>query len=138
MIKRVYIIALFSLLMISACENLIEGPEDEKENNGSNGIRATFSSIQKEVFTPTCATSGCHGGSQNPNLSVGQAYDNLVNKASSQNSSLMRVKPGESSNSYLIKKLNGDGTSVMPPSGKLSQKAIDSIAAWIDQGALNN
>jgi hypothetical protein len=126
------------MFLISACENLIEGPEDEVNNGGSNGIRATFSSIQEKVFTPTCALSGCHGGSQNPNLSSGQAYSNLVNKASSQKPSVLRVKPGESTNSYLIDKLTGDDTSVMPPSGQLSQATIDSIIVWIDNGALND
>jgi hypothetical protein len=125
-------------LFFISCEESIQGPDDENNNGGSSNMRATFSSIQANVFTPTCALAGCHGGSQSPNLSVGQAYNNLVNKASSQNPSMMRVKPGESSNSYLMKKLNGDGTSIMPPSGQLSQAKIDSIALWIDTGASNN
>ena len=50
----------------------------------------------------------------------------------------MRVKPFESENSYLIRKLRGQGTSVMPPSGQLKAAVIDSVVAWIDKGALNN
>jgi hypothetical protein len=138
MFNKHYFVFFLLLFLITACESLIEGPEDELNNGGSNGIRATFSSIQAKVFSPTCALSGCHGGSQNPNLSAGQAYNNLVNKASVENPSILRVKPGDSMNSLIIKKLRGDGTSVMPPSGQLSQATIDSIIVWINDGALNN
>ena len=136
--KRIFNLYLLGALMFVACEDSIQGPEDEINNGGPGNMRATFTSIQSEVFSPTCATSGCHGGSQNPNLSAGQAYNNLVNQASAQNPSMMRVKPGDSNNSYLMKKLTGDGTSVMPPSGQLTQSKIDSIALWINTGALNN
>lgn len=136
--KRLFCICLIGILILPSCEDLIQGPEDELENSGPNNMRATFSSIQADVFTPTCAVAGCHGGSQNPNLSAGQAYNSLVNKPSSQNPSMMRVMPGESANSYLMKKMTGDGTSIMPPSGQLSQAKIDSIALWINNGAVNN
>jgi hypothetical protein len=138
MFNKHYFVFFLLLFLITACESLIEGPEDELKNGGSNGIHPIFSSIQEKVLTPACALSGCHGGSQNPNLSAGQAYDNLVNKASIENPSVLRVKPGESTSSLLIKKLRGDGTSVMPPSGQLTQATIDSIIVWIDNGALNN
>ena len=136
--KKIYSIWLLGILMLTSCEDSIQGPEDEPVNGGPNNMRATFSSIQADVFTPTCAVAGCHGGAQNPNLSAGQAYNNLVNKPSSGNPSMMRVKPGESVNSYLMKKLNGDGTSIMPPNGQLSQVKIDSISLWINNGAMNN
>ena len=135
--KKLFSLCLFGILFLTACEDLIQGPEDEI-NSGPTNMRATFSSIQTEVFSTTCALSGCHGGSQSPNLSAGQAYDNLVNKASIQNPSMMRVKPGESNNSYLMRKLTGDVTSRMPPAGELSQVKIDSIALWINKDALNN
>jgi hypothetical protein len=136
--KRLINILLLGALMLVACEDSIQGPEDEPVNGGPENMPARFSSIQNEVFSKSCALSGCHGGTQNPNLSSGQAYGNLVNQASAQNPSMMRVKPGDSNNSYLMKKLNGDETSMMPPSGQLSQVKIDSIALWINNGALNN
>ena len=134
-----FLIGIVLLLITTGCENLIEGPEDEIENGGTNRLEATFSSIQTNVFSTTCAVSGCHNGTQNPNLSAGLAYNNLVNKASIQNPSMVRVKPGESDNSYLIKKLTGDGTTRMPLNRQqLSQATIDSIALWINNGALEN
>lgn len=45
------------------------------------------------------------------------------------------IKPGNSANSQIIKRLRGDGVDVMPPSGKLDDKVIDVVAKWIDEGA---
>jgi hypothetical protein len=102
-----------------------------------------FSEIQKQVLTPSCATSGCHSGSSlkaNLDLSEGSSYNALVNVTSVLNPNFKRVKPGDSNNSFLIKMLrnSGDGSSQMPPFGKLNNSVIDSIATWIDKGALNN
>ena len=136
--RVLYSTFLVIFLFFAACEDSIQGPEDEIVNGGSGNMRAQFSSIQTEVFSKSCALSGCHNGTQDPDLSTGLAYNNLVNVTSLENPSMLRVKPGESSNSLLIKKLTGDGTSIMPPAGQLSQAKIDSIASWINKGALNN
>ena len=137
--KKLLIIklSLITVLFIS-CEDSIEGPEDEINNRPPVGLTATLSSIQKEVFTPSCAVPACHGGTQSPDLTSGNTYNNLVNVASAQNPLLVRVKPGDSANSWLVRKLNGSNTSVMPPTGQLSQATIDSIKIWIDNGAFNN
>ena len=123
--------------LLSACESNIQGPEDLRPPV-NKPIRATFSSIQNELLSPTCALSGCHGGVQDPNLSTGKSFGNIVNVASIENQSLLRVKPFDSNNSLLVRKLRGQNTSVMPPAGQLSAAVIDSVAAWIDRGALNN
>lgn len=121
-------------LMFVACSDNGSDPDNDDQQQ----LEATFSSIQASVLKPRCATSGCHAGSQQPNLTASQAYNNLVHKASLQQPSLLRVKAGDSANSYLIKKLKGDGTTVMPPSGMLPQAIVDKIAEWINHGALNN
>ena len=136
--RKFYGAFLLGLMFVLACEDSIQGPEDEPVNGGPGNMRANFSSIQAEVFSKSCATPACHGGTQDPTLTSGQAYNNLVNVTSLQNPSLVRVKPGDSNNSYLMKKLTGDGTSIMPPSGQLSNAKIDSIALWINNGALND
>lgn len=48
------------------------------------------------------------------------------------------VKPGDSANSTLIRRLRGVGGDVMPPSGKLDDAVIAGIATWIDEGARFN
>lgn len=44
-------------------------------------------------------------------------------------------KAGSSSQSQIVKRLRGDGVDVMPPSGKLDDKDIETIVKWIDEGA---
>ena len=122
-----------------------DSPTDPITNNNNTNTSSdlsTFSEIQKKVFNPTCAVSGCHTGANPPNnldLSEGNAYGNLVDVNSVENSTLKRVQPGDDSQSLLIKKLKGDGTSRMPPMGSaLSNDVIDSVAKWINLGAANN
>lgn len=100
-------------------------------------VTVTLTSIQQSIFTPTCATSSCHGGPQSPSLSAGASFSSLVNVPSTQ-SSLDFVEPGDPDNSWLVRKVEGNGTSRMPVGGMLSQSQIDSIRTWISEGALNN
>jgi len=135
-------INLFFLILVFGCEDNIHtecgpiSPTNPIENT-------TFTSIQKDVFDQSCATAGCHSATSpaaNLTLTDGNSYSNLVNVTSLVNPSFNRVEPGNSSDSFLIKMLknSGDRSSMMPPSGKLENSVIDSIAAWIDRGALNN
>lgn len=131
------------ILVSSGCSENASGPSDSGNTVPPGTSLSKFSEIQSRVFTPTCAVAGCHGGSNvqaNLSLSEGNAYNNLVNKQSFRNPNFVRVKPGDSGNSFLIKMLRntGEGTTVMPPTGKLSDAVIDSIALWINNGALNN
>jgi len=105
---------------------------------------ANFSEIQANVFTPTCAVSGCHTGAGAPQglrLDEATSYALLVNVASTQNGTLMRVNPGDPDNSYLIQKLEGN-TSVggQMPLGRtpLTQATIDVIRQWITDGAIDD
>ena len=131
---------LFFLVIVGCADHIIS--ECSIENNKAGVIqKATFAELQNQVFTPSCATTGCHKGSSAPfglELTSDKSYLNLVNIQSQQNPAFVRVSPGSSSNSYIIKKLRGQGTSFMPPPGKLNSSLIDSVAAWIDRGALND
>lgn len=140
--KKLKIILFTSLIMtlsLASCsENIVS--ECEPDMKVDNQMKASFKEIQNQVFTPTCATSGCHGGSFSsfPNLEDGQSYDNIVG-INNQAGNMKLIEPGNSSESYLYKKLLGDGTTLMPLGGqKLNQNILDSIAAWIDNGAENN
>ncbi len=105
---------------------------------------ATFTEIQDTIFTPSCATSGCHSGSNPPdglNLSAGLAYSNIVNVASVQMSNLFRIEPGDPDNSYLVRKVQGTGIVAdrMPLGAEpLTQDQIDLIRQWVSDGAPNN
>lgn len=106
------------------------------------GLGPNFSEIQAIVFTPSCATSGCHFGA-NPqaglNLEAANSYMQLVGMASSQDPGIQRVNQGNPNISYLIQKLEGTaGGGQMPPSGPLPQPDIDVIRQWITDGALDD
>lgn len=103
-----------------------------------------FSEIQAEVFTPTCAVSGCHTGGAAPQglqLDESSSYGLLVGVASTEVPSLLRVEPGDPDNSYLIQKLEGTASvgDQMPLGGPpLPQASIDVIRQWISDGAIDD
>lgn len=67
------------------------------------------------IISNNCAVSGCHNGSQSPNLSA---------------------KSGVLSNASQIKNLTQSGA--MPKEGSLTQEQINLIACWVDDGARDN
>ncbi len=104
-------------------------------------LQATFSSIQANIFTPKCSNLGCHPGTAGGPMSLraGESYAVLVGVNSAYGRP--RVAPGNANNSVLYLKVIGDNTvgARMPLlGGPLSQAETDSIAAWINRGALNN
>jgi len=112
---------------------------------GGGGELATFTRVQNQVFSASCAFSGCHGGSspaQGLNLSAGQSYDMIVNVASAQQSSMDLIEPNDPESSYLYLKIIGDPSitgSQMPRGGTpLSQDLMDLVRDWIDRGAPND
>lgn len=106
----------------------------------------TLAQLQSTIFSPRC--SGCHtgGGGTLPasmNLSSAAAtFAALVNVASTEQPALLRVKPNDAANSYLIHKLEGAAGITgdrMPQGGPfLDQATIDQVKAWINAGAANN
>ena len=113
-------------------------------SNPAGPVPFTFNEIQAQIFNQSCAFSGCHAGSSpagGMNLSA-PAYSQIVNVASTEKPGLMRVNPGNASQSYIIHKLEGGPSIVgarMPFGGPyLDQATIDRIRAWIDSGAPNN
>jgi hypothetical protein len=112
----------------------------------SNVVVATLSQLQANIFTPMC--SGCHtgGGAVLPssmNLSSAAAsFAGLVNVAAEEQPTVLRVKPNDSSASYLIRKLAGEpgiSGARMPLGGPfLSASDMDKVRSWINSGAPNN
>lgn len=77
-------------------------------------------------------------------LEAGTSYQALVGVPSTQ-SKLLRVKPGDSSQSYLVNKLEGtqgevggSGTLMPQGTGALPQAQLDMIVRWIESGAHDN
>lgn len=134
--------------MLSGCApGSGEGLDDNGRPVGESGpampLTAEFGSIQQNVFTPTCATSGCHIGAAAPQglrLDEANSFALLVGIASNEVPGLLRVNPNTPDQSYLIQKLEGTAAvgGRMPLSGPpfLPQTTIDVIRQWITDGAL--
>jgi hypothetical protein len=130
-------------LILTACGNLetITGPGGGGEPVDPS---ATFTRVQNEIFTPTCARIGCHDtiGQQSQMILVaGRAYEQTVNRPSVEMPSLLRVAPGDPSNSYLYRKITGAGITgdrmpqSLPP---LTDAQIKLVRDWIRRGAPND
>ena len=105
------------------------------------GLQPTLASIQTNVFSVNCAVPGCHGGAgaqQGLRLDPGFSAGSLINVASPQDPTLVRVIPGNPGGSFLIHKLEGTQSVgfQMPAGGPyLPQSTIDVIRQWIQDGA---
>ena len=142
---------LLLLTVLSGCPNGGSGDGLDingrplEESGGDAGVLAPdLASIQANVFTPRCATSGCHSGGGAPqglSLDAGSSFANLVEVASNEVPSLFRVAPGDPDASYLIRKLQGEAAvgARMPLIGPpLPQSTIDVIREWISSGAMDS
>ncbi len=145
--RRARALAMVSLLVagafVAACGR-VKSPTEP--GPGGGGAAFTFARIQAEILTPNCAKSGCHdvgSASAGLNLTAGAGYAQLVNRRSTERSSLDRIEPGDPERSYLVKKIRGDADIAgerMPQDGPpyLSARQIDGIIAWVRAGAPND
>src|SRR6266705_3627590 len=93
-----------TLLTLAACGG------GSGDNAPPVGLQPTLASIQDNVFTVTCAVSGCHSGAGAPyglQLDRGFSAGNLISVPSGQDPNLIRVVPFDPDASFLIQKLQG-------------------------------
>jgi hypothetical protein len=130
-------------LLFVACGKL-ETPTDPGVGGEPIDQTATFTRVQTEIFTPTCAIVACHhpiGQQSQMVLTAGRGYNETVNVTSVEMPSLKRVTPGDFANSYLYRKVTGAGITgdrmpqTLPP---LSDAQIALIRNWIRRGAPND
>ena len=138
-----------TLLSIAACAGNGNGLDANGQPlaSGSSGslppLSADFASIQANIFTPICSV--CHIGGGAPEglrLDAADSFNLLVGVPSTEVPSLLRVKPGDPDNSYIIQKLEGHQAvgSQMPfgcPETQpcLTTSTIAFIRQWITDGA---
>ncbi len=128
------------LMALSGCG---AGGGDDNGDDGGTGLQPTLQSIQSNIFGPICAQAGCHvgGGAQQGLMldSVANSFQDLVDVASTEAPSLLRVSPGNPDSSYLVHKIEGRSTIVgaqMPLNQPgLSGPQIAAIRSWIQNGA---
>lgn len=113
----------------------------------SSGSTVTFTEVYG-ILMQNCAGAGCHtSGFAAAGLSMSSksaAYTNLVSASSTQCRGQQRVVPGNPDTSVLVRALehttfSGCRIPAMPEGrAALPQSAIDSITAWIADGAAND
>ncbi|HEX9984152.1 MAG TPA: hypothetical protein VGF69_12870 [Thermoanaerobaculia bacterium] len=130
-------------LLLWGCGQLNELPSGPGDGEPVDPT-ATFTRVQNEVFTPTCALAGCHDpvGQQSALvLTPGRAYASTVNVQSAESPGLARVAPGDPTNSYLYRKITGAGiTGARMPLGlpELDAARTRLVRDWIRRGAPND
>jgi hypothetical protein len=134
------------LALLASC-GLFAGCGEEKrlftEPDAPPSELATFTRVQREVFTPKCALSGCHLGPASAAqeglvLTESAAYDGIVMVRANQNTSLFRVAPFDPANSYLVRKITPGSFIVndrMPQTGELTDAERRLVTDWVARGA---
>jgi hypothetical protein len=132
--------ALASAVALVACGDRKSLPFEP--GTGQPDPSATFTRVQSEIFTLSCALSGCHTGAAptgGMNLEAASAYTSIVGVSSTERSDLRRIAPSQPDNSYLVKKVRGDADisgSRMPLGGAaLSASQLTLIVDWVRRGA---
>ena len=138
-------IIIVSFFMESCTKNTDEAID------GGTFTKDTWTIIQDNILTLSCATSGCHASTSDATyvqhnllLNSTNAYDNLINiiskNAAAKTAGLVRVKPGDYMNSLLYQKIDCQTPSKygasMPLGGtNLTSGQIEFIKQWIIKGA---
>ena len=147
---------LFMLFVCYACDDDFVNPYDGIEAPITDSTLVaeleptSLAGIHASIFRPTCANSGCHDGTFEPDFrTINGTYNTLVNQAviknDPQNSFEFRVVPGDPESSQLMARLTYDidgNSGVMPlltdPGSDYPENRedyIDRIREWIARGA---
>jgi len=148
----------FVILLLASCDKedtnqnpYNNRPEVQEETSTLNSIPPdNFAALHQNIFSKTCANSGCHDGTFEPDFrSIESSYYTLVNHPVITNDQAgsfdYRVFPGNSSASLLYERLTTfipNTSGIMPlevdPGSDWEQKKdqyMNDIKTWIDGGA---
>jgi hypothetical protein len=133
-----------SLRVINANGESVDLSDAFTIDTGEQPPMVRYSQQILPIFGDSCALPTCHMGPINAgglNLTHEQAYNSIVNVPSSQMSSLVRIKPFDPNNSYLIRKIKGEDINGSRMPQDMPPLTVDVIALfenWVNQGAMNN
>ena len=143
---RFLFLMLSMAIVLTACnsdsDNTITGPDNDNNNNNNGGgviENVKYSTQVAPIFAASCSGSGCHspgaqsgvrlGSWSQATSSVGQRYGGPI------------ILSGNAAGSPLIDKLGSSprfGSRMPAGGGSLTATQIQTIATWINEGALNN
>ena len=127
-------------LLLNGCEKSTEDtaadPSLPEEATTYDGPPLTFEEALTEVLVPSCGFDSCHGsGAGYLRIHDRQTEEEWLELKSTVLITRSMIVPGDSSTSYLIKKMEGSSDiegEVMPPSGSISGYRIGMVRSWID------
>jgi hypothetical protein len=149
-------------LLLTACENSSKNNSDNPYDSWNTTPRGPVSpdlkvdpnsiaGLQKNIFKPTCANSGCHDGNFEPDFrSIESTYNSLINRLATNydpaNPQInVRVKPGNAAESMILHRINtfipgtqGQMPLTLDPGSDWTDKKdiyIQNIKNWINDGA---
>lgn len=156
---------LYMVAMGTACSKDDPNPPDNPYNNTdttdtdtttidtSQLVAGSFQWLHAHVFAPTCANSGCHDGTFEPEFRTIQgSYNTLVNRNSLKMDTInhirKRVVPYKADSSMLYLRITQflpNSSGIMPlqtdPNSDWEARQteyIQAIRTWINNGAPNN
>lgn len=155
----IYLFSSLSLLTLYACQkNDHVNPYDEQElpentldSTGVNLDPTSFDGLHANIFSKSCAVSGCHDGNFEPDFrTIESSYNTLVDqpiiKNDPQNTYEVRVKPGNPTQSVLVARMTFDidgNSGIMPlvidtnsDWAEKKEEYIQNVKDWIQKGAL--
>ena len=153
--RNTWVLIALIVLVMAACKKDTPNPYDELERRSPNPTvenipQNNFAWIHQKILRPSCALSGCHDGTFEPEFrSIGSAYNSLVFHPTISNTPQQtftyRVAPGDVHASFLHERLTvfvPNTSGIMPleltddsdwPANKDAYRAV--INNWIATGA---
>ena len=130
------VLLLVTLLASSGCAG-------EGAGGSAGSGDASLTAIQQEIFTPSCASFGCHDpviqAAELVLSSVELSHAELVGVASTLCAGRTLVVAGDPDASYLLDKVGASsdrcGLQMPPVLSSLSNEQLQQIRAWIEAGA---
>ena len=133
------LLALALAAILSGCTQAKDdsaAPVDPEVADEYTGPPLSFDEMLTEVLVPSCGFDACHGsGAGYLRVHDAQTEEYWLDKESIILAGENLIRPGDSANSYLIKKMEGapdiEGDQ-MPPSDVLSGYRVGQVRSWID------
>lgn len=156
--KKLNFLLLFTFLILSACQKDDDDPFGNVNGENPNEMMppvldpTSIEGLHQNIFRPTCANSGCHDGTFEPDFrTVESTYNTLVNhpviKNDPQNSFEFRVVPNNVAASQLVARITYDidgNSGIMPLTVEpdsdypaMREEYMQNIRDWIAAGAQN-
>ncbi|MDZ7660268.1 c-type cytochrome domain-containing protein [Fodinibius sp.] len=132
----------FLTLVLVSCggDGNSTGPDPDPDPDPDLNRNVSFSQDISPIFQSSCATSGCHdSGTQESGVNL-SSYDDAINSVGNQYEENI-INAGNPDESPLVDKIEPDpqeGQRMPYQRDPLSQADIDSIRAWIEDGAPDN